>query len=320
MSTAQAVDASSTTSRPEHGSGRPERVRGGNSAGRRRRTATPYLYLAVPALVFAALVIGPFLHTIYLSFVEWDGLNDVEFVGLSNYTDALGNEDLRASFRHALVLIVFFSVFPIVLALIAVSIMIGAREMRGLGFYRSVLFIPQVITMAVVGIVWGWIYSSDGVVNQFLGAVGLDSLQRAWLGDFTWALPAMGFVGTWLMTGFVFVLFLSGAQRIPVELYEACQTDGGGYWAQLWHVTLPGLRGEFVVALTLTVIAALRTFDLAFIMTKGGPGTSTQVPALDIYERAFRQGAIGSAAAIATILTVIVFGATFLIGRIGRQE
>ncbi len=318
MSTVQAVDDPSTTGRPDPSSGRPGRAGGDRPAGSRRRV-TPYLYLALPGVVFAALVVGPFLHTIYLSFVEWDGLNDMEFVGFSNYSDVLGDEELRASFRHTLVLILFFSVFPIALALIAVSIMIGAQDMRGLGFYRSVLFIPQVITMAVVGIVWGWIYSSDGFVNQLLGAVGLDSLQRAWLGDFTWALPAMGFVGTWLMTGFVFVLFLAGAQRIPVELYEACKTDGGGYWAQLRHVTLPGLRGEFVVALTLTVIAALRTFDLAFIMTKGGPGTSTQVPALDIYERAFRQGAIGSAAAIATILTVIVFGATFLIGRINRK-
>ncbi len=311
-----ALERPDRTAEPSVRSGRSPGQRG----GRNRSNATPYLYLGVPAVVFAALVIFPFLHTIYLSFFEWDGLNDMEWQGLANYTDVLGDEDLRASFQHTLILIVFFSFFPIVLAIIAVSIMVGATDMRGLGFYRSVLFIPQVITMAVVGIVWGWIYGSDGVVNQFLGAVGLDSWTRAWLGDFTWALPAMGFVGTWLMTGFVFVLFLSGAQRIPSDLFEACKTDGGGYWAQLWHVTLPGLRGELVVALTLTIIAALRTFDLAFIMTKGGPGTSTQVPALDIYERAFRQGAIGSAAAIATILTVIVFGATFLIGRINRKD
>lgn len=319
MSAVDAVGSSSTADRPETRSGRSQRARD-RGPRRSRKALTPYLYLALPTVVFALLVVGPFLHTIFLSFVEWDGLNDMEFVGFSNYSDVLGDEELRASFKNTLVLIVFFSFLPIALALIAVSIMIGAKDMRFLGFYRSVLFVPQVITMAVVGIVWGWIYSSDGVVNQFLGAVGLDSWERAWLGDFTWALPAMGFVGTWLMTGFVFVLFLSGAQRIPMELYEACKTDGGGYWAQLWHVTLPGLRGEFVVALTLTVIAALRTFDLAFIMTKGGPGTSTQVPALDIYERAFRQGAVGAAAAIATILTVIVFGATFLIGRINREK
>ena len=316
MALAEPSVPSSTPGRPELSSGRPP----GSAGPSRRQSMTPYAYLAVPFVVFAVLVVGPFLHTIFLSFVEWDGLNDMEFVGFSNYTEVLEDEDLRNSFYNALILIMFFSVFPIALALIAVSIMIGARDMKGLGVYRSVLFIPQVITMAVVGIVWGWMYGTDGVVNQILRAVGLDSWTRAWLGDFTWALPAMGFVGTWLMTGFVFVLFLAGAQRIPTELFEACQSDGGGYWAQLWHVTLPGLRGELVVALTLTVIAALRTFDLAFIMTKGGPGTSTQVPALDIYERAFRQGAVGSAAAIATILTVIVFGATFLIGRINRGE
>ncbi len=312
------VDPVSIEDRPDAGSGRSSPAADGRRRGR-RSAATPYLYLALPLIVFTALVIGPFFHTIFLSFMEWDGLNDMEFVGFSNYSDVLTDEDLRSSFGHTLVLIVFFSILPIALALIAVSIVIGARGMRGIGFYRSVLFIPQVITMAVVGIVWGWIYGSDGVANQFLGLIGLDSWQRAWLGDFDWALPAMGFVGTWLMTGFVFLLFLSGAQRIPTELYEACQSDGGGYWAQLRYVTLPGLRGELVVALTLTVIAALRTFDLAFIMTKGGPGQSTQVPALDIYERAFRQGAIGSAAAIATVLTVIVFGAAYLIGRIDRR-
>jgi raffinose/stachyose/melibiose transport system permease protein len=152
-----------------------------------------------------------------------------------------------------------------------------------------------------------------------LRAVGLDGLTRAWLGDFTLALPAVGFVGTWVQMGLCIVLFLAGTSKIPRELYEAARLDGAGPVQEFFAVTLPALRGEISVALTLTVIAALRNFDLVYMTTSGGPGTSTTVPSYEVYRRAFLIGEVGSAAAIAVTLTALIFLLTFVITRVAER-
>jgi raffinose/stachyose/melibiose transport system permease protein len=161
---------------------------------------------------------------------------------------------------------------------------------------------------------------ASGPVNQFFGLIQLDSVKRAWLGDFTWALPAVGLIGTWVMFGLCLVLFLSGVQKIDRSLYEAARIDGAGAVREFFAVTLPGLRNELAVALTLTTIAALRNFDLIYITTQGGPGNSTSVPSFEVYHRAFESGQIGSAAAIGITLTLIIFVITFGITRIAEMR
>ena len=158
----------------------------------------------------------------------------------------------------------------------------------------------------VIGVAWQWMYDPQGPVNTALTALGLEGLTRAWLGDFGVALPAVGIIGTWVTTGLCAVLFIAGVQQIPMDRYDAARVDGASAAREFFAVTLPGLRNEIVVALLLTVIAALRAFDVIFVTTKGGPGTETYVPTLLIYKRAFVSGDVGSAAAIATILTVLV--------------
>ncbi len=192
-------------------------------------------------------------------------------------------------------------------------------RMRGLSFFRTVLFLPQVIAMVVVAIAWRRIYAPEGTLNDVLELVGLDGLTRAWLGDYATALPAVGFVGTWVGTGLCIVLFLAGMSRIPRDLYEAARLDGAGAVREFRAVTLPSLRGELAVALTLTVVAALRTFDLIYNTTRGGPGNSTSVPSYEVYHRAFELGRVGSACAVAVTLTAVIFGLSWLITRIGRE-
>ena len=161
-----------------------------------------------------------------------------------------------------------------------------------------------------------WIFNpAFGPLNRFLNSVGLEALAKSWLGDFTWALPAVGAIGTWVQYGFCMVLFLAGIQRISPELYEAAQLDGAGEYQQFRHVTLPGLRPEIVVALITTLIAALRVFDLVFVTTKGGPGEQTLVVAFLVYRAAFELNRIGYAAAVATILTVLILTISFFILR-----
>jgi raffinose/stachyose/melibiose transport system permease protein len=164
------------------------------------------------------------------------------------------------------------------------------------------------------------IYSPDGLANQLLRLVGLGSVTRAWLGDFDTALPAVGIIGSWLGTGLCLVLFLSGVANIAPALFEAARMDGAGPLGEFLHITLPALRGQIAVALTLTVVAALKTFDLVYITTRGGPGTSTTLPAFEAYNRAFNTGQVGSAASVAILLTVLILVITVLIQKIQPDE
>jgi len=186
-----------------------------------------------------------------------------------------------------------------------------------------VLFLPQVISMVVVGVIWRWIFNPQfGPLNILLNSVGLSSLTRAWLGDFALALPAVGSIGTWVQYGFCMILFLAGMQHISEEYYEASSLDGANAFQQFVHVTIPGLRAEIGVALVTTIIAALRVFDLVYVTTRGGPGNATLVVGFLIYRSAFQQNRIGYASAIATILMLIILGISLLIRRFqtGNEE
>ncbi|GIV01120.1 MAG: sugar ABC transporter permease [Actinomycetota bacterium] len=292
--------------------GGPERL-----PGEPRRVA--YLFLAPAFLIYAAFTLVPLLHAVNLSFFDWDGLTPGTFVGLRNYEAFFTDPLIRSSYGHTLVLIVFFSFLPITIGLVLAASLSRIR-IHGLTFFRTILFLPVIITNVVVAVTWAWIYAPDGPLNALLRAIGLGHLARAWLGDFTWALPAVGLVGTWGEFGFCMILFIAGIMKIPASLYEAARVDGAGPVREFLAVTLPGLRHELTVALVLTVIDALGTFDLVYVMTSGGPGTATSVPAFQVYSRAFLTNQVGSAAAIGITLMLIVFAVTFGITRLMERE
>ncbi|MFZ3562085.1 carbohydrate ABC transporter permease [Streptomyces sp. BH055] len=282
--------------------------------------AIGYLYVLPALAIYGLFLLYPFGQAVGLSFLHWDGLTRATSAGLDNYTSLFTDPALRAPFGHALVLLLFYAALPVAIGLLLAATMSRIR-VRGLTFFRTVLFLPQVLAMVVVGVAWRSILAPDGLLNDVLRGVGLDGLARPWLGDDTWALPAVGVVGTWVMTGLCMVLFLAGAQRIPRELYEAARLDGAGAVREFFAVTLPGLRGEISVALTLTIIAGLRNFDLIYITTGGGPGNATSVPAYEVYHRAFELNEVGSAAAIGVALTVLIFALTVTVSRLveGRR-
>ncbi|KAF4408300.1 MULTISPECIES: carbohydrate ABC transporter permease [Streptomyces] len=286
---------------------------GGRAPGEPR--AVGYLYLLPAFILYAVFLLFPLCQTIWLSFVHWDGLTVATEAGLDNYRDLFRDPVLRDSFLHALALLVFYAALPVAIGLLLASVLSRFR-VRGMTFFRTVLFLPQVLAMVVVAVAWRSILAPDGLLNDLLRTVGLEGLTRSWLGDYTWALPAVGAVGTWVETGLCLVLFLAGTQRIPRELYEAARMDGAGAVREFFAVTLPGLRAEIAVALTLTMIAGLRNFDLIYITTGGGPGTSTSVPAYQVYHRAFEINEVGSAAAVGVGLTVLIFVLTVAVTRL----
>jgi raffinose/stachyose/melibiose transport system permease protein len=279
-----------------------------------------YLYVAPALLVAGAFMLWPLAHAIWLSFYEWNGLGLGTWVGLGNYRDVLSDSELRAPFVHAAVLVGFFSVLPVMLGL-ALAALMSRAQLRGAGFFRTVLFLPQVIAMTVVAVAWRDIFAPQGALNDVLRAVGLDGWATAWLGDSSTALSAVGVVGMWVGTGLCVVLFLAGLSKVPRELYEAARLDGAGAVAEFFAVSLPALRGELAVAVTLTIVAALRTFDLVYILTPGGgPGDSTTVPSYEVYRMSFERGRVGTGVTIALLLTAVILLATVLVNKFAERD
>ncbi|WP_165555959.1 carbohydrate ABC transporter permease [Kribbella pittospori] len=281
----------------------------------RKRRWIGLLFLSPALLLYGAIVLVPLIQTVNYSFYKWDGVSEPTWMGLQNYLEFGRDPRMYAAFGHVLVLIVMFGLIPLGLGLISAALLSRAK-IRGEGIYRWFLFLPQVLTSVVVAIIWKRIYAPDGPLNTVLRWVGLDSLTRNWLGDFTWALPSLGMIGVWGGFGFTMVLFLAGILAIPDELYEAARLDGSTRWQEFWLITLPSLRGQMAIALTLTITGALRTFDMVYITTQGGPGDATTTPALLLYQLAFVNPDVGKASATGVVLAALCLGIAVAITRI----
>jgi raffinose/stachyose/melibiose transport system permease protein len=276
------------------------------------------LYVAPALALFLIFGIWPFLQTIQISTWKWRGIGEPTDVGLDNYIAVLNDPDLYMAFVRSVVLIFFAAILPVCIGLLLAALLSRIR-IRGIGTYRVLLFLPQTIAMVVIAIAWGWIYAKDGIINEALRLVGLGGFTRAWLGDFDWALVAIGLVGTWLNAGLCMVFFVAGVQKIPTDLYDAARVDGAGPWKEFRAVTLPGLRNEIVVALTLTTIFALRNFDLIWVTTGGGPGDATTVPSILLYEFGFESRRLGTGSAIAILMTALILLVSVVIVRLGER-
>jgi raffinose/stachyose/melibiose transport system permease protein len=314
----------SATSVPRSTTDAGERPESGES-GRRSRRAwarqwSALLWVAPGFGMYAVFVLYPMFQSVQYSFYDWDGIGTATPAGLDNWKALVTQPELLHSVEHAFVLIVFYTVLPVGLGLVAATLI---RELKPGPFNtvaRVLLFIPQVLPLVAAGIAWTWMYSSDGLVNQILRAFGLGSHTRAWLGDFTFALPAVGVIGVWVMLGFCTVLMLAGIGKIDPSLYEAARLDGAGRFREFFAVTLPGLRQELVVCTTFTMIAALASFDVIQISTQGGPGYQTMVPGVEIYRLTFLQQHVGQASALAVFLAVLVLVVIWPIQRLGRKK
>ncbi|HWM12316.1 MAG TPA: sugar ABC transporter permease [Solirubrobacteraceae bacterium] len=267
--------------------------------GEPRRVA--YLYLLPGLALFAVFVLTPLARAGWISLFEWDGVTTGTWVGLDNYQAVFTEADLRRAFWHSAVLLVFYAVLPVAIGLLLAGAASRTR-VRGLTALRTIIFLPQVIALVVVAVTWRLIYQPTG-----------------WLGDFGLALPAVGLIGTWVAYGLCFVLFMAGVQKVPRSLYDAARVDGAGAVREFFAVTVPALRGEIAVALTLTTIAGLRNFDVVYLTTAGGPGDATSVPALEVYERAFRVGEVGSAAAVGVCLAAVIFALSLAINQVADR-
>jgi raffinose/stachyose/melibiose transport system permease protein len=270
--------------------------------------------------MYALFVLVPFLMSVQYSLFRWDGIGDMRWVGLDNYVTVLEDSDLLGTIVNAFKLVVFFSFVPVTLGVIVASVIHRVANGRLGAVARTILFLPQVIPLVAAGIIWGRLLSLQGLVNQLLRSIGLDHLARAWLGDFDWALPAVGLIGIWVLLGFCTVLLWTGMSKLDVALYESARIDGASWFTELTRITVPLLKQEIGVCITVTMIAALAAFDIVYVTTAGGPGNTTAVPGVQIYILAFTQQRIGLASALAVLLMLLVLVVILPIQRLSRDN
>ena len=272
----------------------------------RRESIVGWLFVLPALVMYAVFVLQPIVLTVRYSFYKWNGVGPMTWVGLKNYVTIFQVPNLIGTIYHAFWLVVWFSFIPVGFGLIVASVIHRVATGRFGAISRTVLFLPQVIPLVAAGIIWGWLLALKGLINQIFTAVGLGALTRAWLGDFNWALSAVGMVGVWVLLGFCIVLLQTGMAKIDPALYESARIDGASWFREFGAITVPLLRYEIGVCLTVTVIAALAAFDIVWVSTAGGPGNATSVPGIQIYVLAFTQRAVGLASALAVMLMVLV--------------
>lgn len=287
----------------------------------RKKTSRSHLLVVsliflLPALLFYLIFeVWPIIQTVWYSFYDWNGIDASTFVGLANYRAVFTDPNLYGSILHSFFLIIFFALIPITLGLV-IAALIKEIRIKAVGTFAQVcLFLPRVIPGAAAAVAWTWMLANDGVLNQMLKAIGLGSLARVWLGDRSTALVSVGVIGFWLQLGFCIILLLSGIGNIDKSLYEAAALDGAGWWRTLIYITIPGLRGQISVCMIMTIVAALASFDVVYMSTQGGPGTSTMVPGVQVYRLAFTQQSVGLASALAVVLMILVL---FVVGPLQR--
>ena len=263
------------------------------------------LFIA-PALAGTLIfIIIPVICSFGLSFVKWDLLNPVEFVGWNNYIQIFNEPLFYKILINTIVFAVSTSVFGVIIPLILAAIL--NSKIRGADFYQTAYFLPFITPMIVIGVIWEWIFDPNiGLLNQIL------HLHINWLYDANFAMPALIIVSVWKLIGYNMVIFLSALSGISQSLFEAARIDGANHFQVFKNITVPLLAPTTFFVVIITTISSFQIFDLIYLMTEGGPLDSTNVLVYAIYKNAFEYFNIGKASALAYVLFVIILVLTLI--------
>lgn len=267
---------------------------------RKKFSMTPYLFILPAFLIHACLVAGPSLSTLVMSLYDWNGLGNPKFIGLDNFREIMKDPIIKSCLIHNLEWLAVFITIPIILGF-AVAILVSQMK-RFQMLFRTVYFVPYVISAVVAGRIWTAFMNPYYGLNLIFEKLGWTSLAgMKWLGNPKIALFAVAFVDNWHWWGFIMVLFLGALQQVDTSLYEAARVDGANRWQELIHVSIPGIRSTIAFVLIMTIMWSFLTFDYVYVMTNGGPANSTEILATYIYKNAFTKYRAGYANAICVI-------------------
>ncbi|PBC01341.1 sugar ABC transporter permease [Mesorhizobium sp. WSM3860] len=285
---------------------------------RNRHWLTPVLFLLPGLILFGSVILAASIETVWISLHDWDGIGAKTWVGLANYVELADDPQFYVSLKNNIIwLLIFMLAPPIGLALA----LIVNQQIRGMRILKSLFFVPLVLATVTVGVVFGWVYDPNfGLLQLLFGAFG--GTAPALLSDETFVTFAVAAAGLWPQIAFCMILFLAGLNSLNDDLIAAGRVDGARGWRMLRHVVLPQLSQVGFIAIAVTVIGALRSFDMIAVMTSGGPYGSSTVLAYQMYQESIFSYRFGYGAAIATVLFVImiVFIAWYLNGLIKAER
>ena len=272
------------------------------------------LLFVLPAFVmYVIFFIVPFFQSIHISLTDWNGVNPQKnFIGIQNYAQLIKDSLMWKSLGHNFIWVIVGTISPIIIGLL-LAVLLSGKNLKGRTFFRTVYFMPVMLSPVVVGIIWGWVYNPIyGMLNKILDYVGLENLSRGWLGDPKLALYMVLITAIWSYFGFCLVILMAGMQNIDAELYDAANIDGANSYQQFINVTLPQLGSVLTMIIAYTLIGGLNVFDIVYIMTSGGPANSTELIATYTYKQSFQLNSVGYGAALSMVMTLLSLVASAL--------
>jgi len=262
----------------------------------------PYLFLSPYLVIFVLFMLIPTVAAVAISFMHWDILGTPEWIGLDNYRQIFADPLFIQAIVNTFYFVVLTAIPMVVLGLLFAVLL--DQKLKGTALVRTVVFLPYVVMVSTVGILWSWLFDKGtGLINYYLGLLGLDAI--AWLKDIHWSMPALAITTIWWTVNTNMIIFLAALQDIPEEIHDAARVDGAGAFQRFWYITLPLLRPAMALVTALTIINGWRVFGQAYVMTQGGPEASTFVIVQYIYLTAFQNFEMGPAAAAGVILLLL---------------
>ncbi len=269
--------------------------------------ASNYLFVLPALVMFLTFNFYPYVQVFFLSVFKWNGISALKtFVGMANYKDIfVDNPAWWTSMKNAGYVTLLALTFQNGIALLLAWLV--DRDIRGGQIYRSIFFLPPILSGIVVGLIWNWIYQGDyGLLNAWLTRLGFEQYVHAWLADPNTALSALAVVHMWKGFGWGFIILLAGLQGIPRELYEAARVDGSGELRIFWQITVPLMIPVFILVSVLTILGTMQMYDLVIVTTRGGPGLHTEVPMKRILDEITPGSRVGYASAMGVVFGIVL--------------
>ncbi|GAB6990914.1 carbohydrate ABC transporter permease [Paenibacillus pini] len=284
--------------------------------GMRSESFAAWAFMAPGLLIVAIFVFWPIIYGIPLSFTDYSVISETHFIGVDNFVKAFNDSNFIISLWNSLLYIIVVPVIQILAILMAILV---NGKIPGVKIFRTAYYLPVVTSMVAVALIWSWLLSNNGVINFMLMKIGLINEQVSWLSTSSTALFVLMFITMWKGLGYYMMLYLAGLQNIPSDLYEAARVDGAGRMRVIWNITLPLLRPHIMFCTLISLMGAIRIFDEVYILTKGGPGTSTLTSSVYIFQKGIEQFNFGYASALGLIVSVIIGALSIFVFRFNAK-
>jgi raffinose/stachyose/melibiose transport system permease protein len=271
-----------------------------------RKLWVQVLFILPALLIFGVFIILPMMSSMYYSLTDWNGLDPkITFIGMNNYRKLIDDAEVWIALKNTVVFAVLVTIFQNVLSLLLALLVDGSRWYYR--YLRVVYLIPALLSALAIGYIWSYLYNPVfGIINTVLENIGLGALAQDWLGDPKWSMYSVVFTNVWQWAGITMIIYMAGLQAISADLYEAADMDGANKWHTFTRITFPLIAPAFTINIMISIIGSFKVFDIIYVMTKGGPGTTTESLAILLYKKAFNFNEMGYGTAIAVVMFLII--------------